>query len=117
MILHRATVLKSNYKKGTAKCKFDDTGDVIDDLCVVCGFDGSSGMPDAKDQVLVLMDGAEGYILGCFYNGSGSKPPKGASKNKVIVGSKKKDLELKAKSIKLVTSEGEGVVSLVKVKG
>ena len=79
MRIRRATVKKVNYKKGTVKVLFDDTGkekETLDDVCVCCGFAKSTRMPDKGAQVLVLIDDDIGsaYCLGEFYNGSGSKP-------------------------------------------
>ena len=41
MRIRRATIKKVNYKKGTVKVLFDDTGkekEALDDVCVCCGF-------------------------------------------------------------------------------
>lgn len=86
--LYRATVLKTDYKKGQCKVKFDGTGDTIDDVNVLCRFNESSALPKKGKQVLVALDGehrGEGYIIGQFFNGAGHKPHKGTSKDKVYL--------------------------------
>lgn len=96
----RAKVLKTDYKKGTCKVRYEGRNDVIDDIQVLCRFNESSALPKKGSQVLVLMDGegrGEGYILGQFFNGSGHKPHKGTSKDKMYLTFN--NLELTAKDI------------------
>lgn len=105
--LYRATVVKTDYKKGQCKVKFDGTGDMIDDVNVVCRFNESSALPKKGKQVLVMLDGehrGEGYIVGQFFNGSGHKPHKGTSKDKVYINMDNlvvtgKDIVINAKTI------------------
>jgi hypothetical protein len=109
MKCYRATVKKVNYKKGTVKVLFDYTGKekaALDDVCVVCGFDKSTRMPDKGAQVLVLVnnDLGDAYCLGEFYNGYGLKPKEIPTKDKWQIDGR--DLTIKAKSITLKTDNG-----------
>lgn len=109
MQIRRATVKKVNYRKGTVKVLFDDTGkekEALDDVCVCCGFDRSTRMPDKGAQVLVLIDDDIGsaYCLGEFYNGAGSKPKAVPTKDKWQIDGR--ELTIKAKSITFKTDSG-----------
>lgn len=79
-------VTKVDYKAGTVQVKYEDNGDVVDGLNVVCGFDEDTSMPGKGDQVLVLEmeNRPEGFVLGRFWNGSGHKPSKAAKGDRTI---------------------------------
>lgn len=102
----RATVLKTDYKKGLCKIKDDGTDDVIDGVYILCGFNQSSRLPNKGQQVLVLMDDSlgTGYVLGEFWNGEGMKPPSGTKKDtwktdvKDVTINAKEKAEFKTKS-------------------
>ena len=116
MRIRRATVKKVNYKKGTVKVLFDDTGkekEALDDVCVCCGFAQSTRMPDKGAQVLVLVDDDIGsaYCLGEFYNGSGSKPKVAPTKDKWQMDSRDlmvdgRKVTVRAESIIFKTNQG-----------
>lgn len=113
MQLLTGEVKKVDYEAGTLKIYFPGIDDTVDDIGVICGFMGSTCLPNKGAQVLVLMEEnqlGKGYAIGEFYSTDGMRPDDAGEENwSVNVGSpviEGKNIHINADS---VTINGKSV--------